>query len=121
MALELKHLQSHVFHALEQNSNSYVFLCDTAAGQYRFSRNGMEHFGLPGETFVMEDLWARLLHTGDYAAFSSKYLELAAGKQDRISGDYRFRENSGVYFLCRFEAWADTDPERKPYQLSEKE
>lgn len=117
MALELKHLQSHVFHALEQNSSSYVFLCDTAAGQYRFSRNGMEHFGLPGETFVMEDLWARLLHTEDYAAFSSKYLELAAGKQDRISGDYRFRENSGVYFLCRFEAWADTDPEREPARL----
>lgn len=117
MALELNHLPSNVFYALEQNSSSYVFLCDTAAGQYRFSRNGVQHFGLPGETFASQNLWARLLHPEDYASFSFKYRELAKGKRDRISGDYRFREHSGAYFLGRIDAWADTDPEREPARL----
>ena len=65
--LDKAELDSRIFDGFAETSKRrYIYVCNLETGVSRWSRNAVEHFGLPGEYFENAgEIWGSYIHPSD--------------------------------------------------------
>ncbi|HBI62993.1 MAG TPA: diguanylate cyclase [Lachnospiraceae bacterium] len=70
-------------------------------GVSRWSRNAVEHFGLPGEYFENAgEIWGNCIHPADREMYFQDIEAVFSGKKERHELDYRVKNIEGDYVTC---------------------
>ncbi|MCR5167979.1 MAG: EAL domain-containing protein [Oscillospiraceae bacterium] len=95
-------LLDRLFEALTIISDGvYIFVCDMKHNYSRWSKNAVEHFGLPSEyMYNMGDLWTEKIHPDDKETYQHSIEELFTGKALSHYMQYRAVRPDGGYDLC---------------------
>ena len=96
--------KDRLYHALEQSTDDYIYVCNMKTGTFRYPRAMVEEFGLPGE--VVENaaaIWGAKVHEHDKQAFLESNQEITDGRTDIHCVEYRAINKKGewVWLRCR--------------------
>ena len=109
-------LMTKVFEAFANSSASkHVYLCDMKTDISRWSKSGVEQFGLPGE--VMEhagQIWEEHIHPNDREEYHRQIMEIFEGKADAHDMVYRAMNRDGNYVVCTCKGSVITDDDGTP-------
>ncbi|MGM9972121.1 MAG: EAL domain-containing protein [Anaeroplasmataceae bacterium] len=97
-----KVLHDKIFDALVNNSNKrYLFICNLATNNSRWSKNAVDYFNLEGE--IIHDFgqkWALKIHPSDRERYLLDIEEVFSGKKGVHKLDYRVMNKYGEYVFC---------------------
>ena len=96
--------KDRLYHALEQSTDDYIYVCNMKTGTFRYPKAMVEEFGLPGE--VVENaaaIWGAKVHEHDKQAFLESNQEITDGRTDIHCVEYRAINKKGewVWLRCR--------------------
>lgn len=99
-----------LYDALSRSTDDYVYVGDLRTGTFRYPKQMVEEFGLPGE--IMEnaaDFWSNLIHEKDREAFLKANRDVAEGKSRSHNVEYRAKNVEGkwIWLHCRGHAEPD--------------
>ncbi len=81
--------------------DSYVFFCDIATDESRWSKAAVDYFGLPGEFMHKAGtIWEEHIHPEDRAKYRQSIDDIFAGKALKHDMEYRARAKDGSYVMC---------------------
>ncbi len=100
------------YDALSRSTDDYVYIGDLKTGTFRYPKQMVEEFGLPGE--IVEhaaEFWLDLIHERDREAFLKANREVADGTVYTHNVEYRARNVQGkwVWLRCRGRVEPDQD------------
>ena len=100
--LDKAELDSRIFDGFAETSKRrYIYVCNLETGVSRWSRNAVEHFGLPGEYFENAgEIWGSYIHPSDREMYFKDIEEVFSGKKNRHELDYRVKNIEGDYVTC---------------------
>ena len=100
--LDKAELDSRIFDGFAETSKRrYIYVCNLETGVSRWSRNAVEHFGLPGEYFENAgEIWGSYIHPSDREMYFKDIEEVFSGKKNRHELDYRVKNVEGDYVTC---------------------
>lgn len=101
-----------IYDALSRSTDDYVYIGDLKTGTFRYPKQMVEEFGLPGE--IVEhaaEFWQDLIHERDREAFLKANQDVADGITDMHNVEYRARNVQGkwVWLRCRGRVEPDQD------------
>ena len=80
---------------------AYVFLCNMKYDFSRWSKQAVDHFGLPSEyMYGAGKIWDNLIHPDDREIYQAGIQDIFSGKSDAHDMQYRARRVDGSYDLC---------------------
>lgn len=106
--------KEHLYEALIESTDNYVYLCNMKTNLYRFPPKMVEEFGLPGEiVYDAGTVWGALIEDGKRQEFQKQLEDIAEGKTDTHDLTYRARNKDGkwVKLHCRGKASRDENGE----------
>lgn len=100
--LDRTELESRIFEGFAETSKRrYIYVCNMETGVSRWSRNAVEHFGLPGEYFENAgEIWGNCIHPADREMYFQDIEAVFSGKKERHELDYRVKNIEGDYVTC---------------------
>lgn len=100
--LDRTELESRIFEGFAETSKRrYIYVCNMETGVSRWSRNAVEHFGLPGEYFENAgEIWGNCIHPADREMYFQDIEAVFSGKKERHELDYRAKNIEGDYVTC---------------------
>ena len=97
------------------SEGTYVFLCDMKYDFSRWSKNAVDHFGLPSEyMYGAGDIWENCIHPDDRAAYHKGIDELFSGNLAGHDMQYRAMCVNGEYDVCTCRGVVIRDPSGEP-------
>ncbi|WP_066645008.1 EAL domain-containing protein [Christensenella timonensis] len=96
--------KEHLYEALTDSTNDYIYLCNMQTNLFRFPPAMVEEFGLPGEViYDTVPVWGALIHKDQREAFFQNMQDLADGLTDIHDLVYRVKNRNGqwVWVHCR--------------------
>lgn len=96
--------KDHLYDALMASTESYLFVGNMKTGTFRYPPAMVEEFGLPGQ--IVENaaaFWGKLIHPHDKKLFLESNQDIADGRADHHSIEYRAKNVRGewVWLRCR--------------------
>lgn len=107
--------KEHLFDALVCGTDDYLFVGNLKTGVFRYSPSMVDEFGLPGE--VVENaaaFWGKLIHPDDQAGFLESNQEIADGRTDYHSIEYRAKNIRGAWIWLRCRGKMIRDDQGRP-------
>lgn len=91
-----------LFEALSVISDSmFIFICDLKHDYSRWSKIGVEYFGMPSEyMYRAGDIWVEKIHPDDRATYQQSMNALFAGEALFHNMQYRAQRPDGEYDVC---------------------
>lgn len=102
------------YDALSRSTDDYVYVGDLRTGTFRYPKQMVEEFGLPGE--IVEnaaDFWSGLIHEKDREAFLKANREVAEGKTCSHNVEYRAKNVEGKWVWLRSRGHTEPDEDGK--------
>lgn len=96
--------KERLYEALADSTDDYMFIGSMKSGIFRYPPSMVEEFGLPGE--VVENaaaVWGKRIHPHDKKGFLESNQEIADGRAERHSIEYRAKNIYGewIWLRCR--------------------
>lgn len=85
----------------DPDGKRHLYVCDMSIDLSRWSKSGVEYFGLPGE--YMEhagDIWMEHVHPSDRQRYKDDIEKVFSGEKDYHFLDYRVKNAAGEYVVC---------------------
>ncbi|MBC8531351.1 EAL domain-containing protein [Christensenellaceae bacterium NSJ-53] len=117
-AYDIKSFQydtDRLYDALVQSTDDYIYVCNMKTGVFRYPRAMVEEFDLPGE--VIENaaaVWGARVHEQDKQAFLEANQEIADGRADYHSVEYRAKNRKGEWVWMRCRGHLERDEKGEP-------
>lgn len=94
----------HLYEALASSTNDYLFVGNLKTGVFQYPKEMVEEFGLPST--IVENaaaFWGKLIHSEDEKMFLESNQEIADGRIEQHSIEYRARnvQNEWIQLCCR--------------------
>lgn len=104
--------KEHLYDALSASSDEYLFVGNLKTGTFRYPESMVNEFGLPGQ--VVENaaaFWSDLIYPEDMAYFLTSNQEIADGRANSHTIEYRARNIHGewIWLRCRGNMITDQD------------
>lgn len=99
-----------IYDAFSRSTDDYVYIGDLRTGTYRYSRQMVEEFGLPGE--IVEhavEFWTGLIHEQDRAAFLEANRLIEEGVTRSKNVEFRAKNNQGEWIRLRCRGYVEPD------------
>ncbi len=96
--------------ALSESIDDYIFVGNLKTGEFRYTWQMAEDFGLPGQVVKnAASFWKRRIHPDDARMFLDSNQEIADGRADRHAIVYRAKAADGTWkhLLCRGRMYRD--------------
>lgn len=96
--------------ALAESIDDYIFVGNLKTGEFRYTRQMMEDFGLPGQLVKnAASFWKQKIHPDDARMFLDSNQEIADGRAERHAIVYRAQAVDGTWkhLLCRGRMFRD--------------
>lgn len=96
--------KEHLYEAIAGSTDDYVYVCNMKTGTFRYPKAMVEEFNLPGEVVHnAAAFWSSLIHEEDKQAFMEANQEIADGRVESHSIEYRAKNRRGewVWLRCR--------------------
>lgn len=94
------------------SENTFLFLANMKTNYYRWSKNAVEYFGLPGEImYDVPSVWIKYIHPDDRHFFTDDFQRITDGVSDNHHCQYRVINRYGVYvwLQCKGKVKRDQD------------
>lgn len=114
-AVSFDYDKEYLFDAIAESMDDYLYVCDMKTNMFRYSPNMVEDFGLPGE--VMTDAaswWGTRIHEEDRQAFLESNQEIADGRAESHSIEYRAKNRLGEWTWLRCRGHIERDQNGEP-------
>ena len=83
------------------SDSSFVFICDLKHDYSRWSKTGVEYFGMPSEyMYHAGDAWTEKIHPDDKATYVQSIDALFSGESFAHNMQYRAQKPNGEYDVC---------------------
>ncbi len=106
---------SHLFSALTSGTDVHMFACDITTGVFRWSRNMVEEFDLPGESVKNGvAVWGTRIHPDDRQSFLEACRTLMDGRTAGLCLEYRVRNRRGDWVRIRHRGGLERDASGTP-------
>lgn len=115
LAQDFEYDKEHLFEALAESTENYIYVGNLKTGTFRYSPNMVEEFDLPGQIVPDAALfWAEKIHPHDSQVFLEANQEVAGGKAESHSVEYRAKNRSGEWVWLRCRGHMIRDEEGRP-------
>lgn len=115
LAQDFEYDKEHLFEALAESTENYIYVGNLKTGTFRYSSNMVEEFDLPGQIVPDAALfWAEKIHPHDSQVFLEANQEVAGGKAESHSVEYRAKNRSGEWVWLRCRGHMIRDEEGRP-------
>lgn len=107
--------KEHLYEALADSTDDYVYIGNMKSGIFRYPPSMVREFGLPGE--VVENaaaVWGKLIHPHDKKGFLESNQEIADGRTEHHSIEYRAKNIYGEWIWLRCRGKMIRDEEGEP-------
>lgn len=107
--------KEYLYDALVQSTDDYIYVCNMKTGIFRYTKAMVEEFDLPGE--VISDaasIWGAKVHPHDKQAFLDSNKEIAEGRTDCHSVEYRAMNRKGEWVWMRCRGHLERDESGEP-------
>ncbi|MBD5514582.1 MAG: EAL domain-containing protein [Lachnospiraceae bacterium] len=97
------------------SDNVYIYVCDMKTDISRWSKAGVDYFGLEGEYLKdAANVWARHIHPDDLVVYTEDITGVFSGKKKYHDCQYRARNASGTYVWVECKGSVIRDAEGNP-------
>lgn len=103
------------YDALVQSTDDYIYVCDMKTDTFRYPKSMVEEFDLPGEVIHnAAAAWAEKIHEHDKQAFLEANQEVADGRAEGHSVEYRAKNRQGEWVWLRCRGHLERDENGEP-------
>lgn len=94
--------EQYLYEALVKSTDDYLYVCDMATNTFRYSKNLVEEFGLPGEVIRnAADIWKNIIHPEDWDRFFEANRAVSDGEVLEHQVEYRAKNRCGRWIKLR--------------------
>lgn len=107
--------KEHLHDALIKSTDDYIYVCNMKTNTFRYPPAMVEEFGLPAEIISNAAVvWGAKVHEQDRQAFLESNQEIADGRTDCHSVEYRAKNRHGEWVWLRCRGHLERDEQGRP-------
>lgn len=107
--------KEHLYDALIKSTDDYIYVCNMKTNTFRYPPAMVEEFGLPAEIISNAAVvWGAKVHEQDRQAFLESNQEIADGRTDCHSVEYRAKNRHGEWVWLRCRGHLERDEQGRP-------